>query len=114
MVEKLDCVVEGDEQCLSFFNEFVIYQWPQSITFERFMVQAGSDSTGVSTDMISVNSTVKLTYRNTATFFGVHVSSTPIALTYSQLNIGSGTVSHRYDLRFGNCSVPVFSEEVST
>lgn len=57
------------------------------------MVQAGSDETGVSTDMISMNSSVKLTYRNTATFFGVHVTSTPVALAYSQLNIGSGNVS---------------------
>ncbi|XP_042043075.1 uncharacterized protein LOC121788476 [Salvia splendens] len=71
----------------------------KSITFERFMVQAGSDSTGVSTDMISVNSTVKLTYRNTGTFFGVHITSTPVALTYSQLTIGSGTVKKFYQSR---------------
>ncbi|XP_042061821.1 uncharacterized protein LOC121805861 [Salvia splendens] len=69
----------------------------KSIAFERFMVQAGSDSTGVSTDMISVNST--LTYRNTGTFFGVHVTSTPVALTYSQLTIGSGTVKKFYQSR---------------
>lgn len=57
------------------------------------MVQAGSDDTGVSTDMISINSTVKFNYKNTAKFFGVHVSSTPVALSYSQLKIGSGDVS---------------------
>lgn len=71
----------------------------KSITFERFMVQAGSDETGVSTDMISMNSTVKLTYRNTATFFGVHVTSTPVALAYSQLNIGSGNMKKFYQSR---------------
>ncbi|XP_057794464.1 uncharacterized protein LOC131010818 isoform X2 [Salvia miltiorrhiza] len=59
----------------------------QSIKFERFTVQAGSDSSGVSTDMISLNSTLNFKYRNTATFFGVHVSSTPVSLSYSQLNI---------------------------
>lgn len=59
------------------------------------MVQAGSDGTGVSTDMISMNSTLKLTFRNTATFFGVHVSSTPIDLSYSQLGIGTGNVSRK-------------------
>ncbi|KAK9946493.1 hypothetical protein M0R45_011957 [Rubus argutus] len=46
----------------------------KSVTFEQFKIQAGSDSTGVGTDMISVNSTVKFTFRNTGTFFGVHVS----------------------------------------
>lgn len=66
---------------------------PQSIKFEHFKIQAGSDSTGVATDMITMNSTVKMIYRNTGTFFGVHVTSTPIDLSYSQINIASGTVS---------------------
>ncbi|XVE70102.1 hypothetical protein DITRI_Ditri10aG0044500 [Diplodiscus trichospermus] len=64
-----------------------------SIKFEQFKIQAGSDFTGVSTDMITMNSTVKMIYRNTGTFFGVHVTSTPLDLSYSQINIASGTVS---------------------
>lgn len=67
----------------------------QSITFERFVVQAGSDGAGVATSMISVNSTVKLTFRNTATFFGIHVASTPMSVSYSELAIGSGDVSSK-------------------
>ncbi|MBA0808165.1 hypothetical protein Gohar_023922, partial [Gossypium harknessii] len=65
----------------------------KSIKFEQFKIQAGSDFTGVSTDMITMNSTVKMIYRNTGTFFGVHVASTPLDLSYSQINIASGTVS---------------------
>ena len=61
--------------------------------FDSFVVQAGSDFTGVATEMISVNATVKLTFRNTATFFGVHVTSTPLDLSYDQITIGSGAVS---------------------
>ncbi|KAJ9132672.1 hypothetical protein P3X46_033512 [Hevea brasiliensis] len=38
-----------------FFNNMV---------FENFNVQAGSDQTGVPTDMLSLNSTVKIHYRN--------------------------------------------------
>lgn len=72
---------------------FFILCFGQSIKFERFMVQAGSDATGVSTDMMSMNATVKFTFQNTAMFFGVHVSSTPVAISYSQLTIGSGDVS---------------------
>lgn len=68
----------------------------QSITVERFVIQAGSDYTGVATDMVSMNSTVKFTFRNTATFFGLHVTSTPLALTYSQLTLATGTVSQKH------------------
>ncbi|XP_057794463.1 uncharacterized protein LOC131010818 isoform X1 [Salvia miltiorrhiza] len=71
----------------------------QSIKFERFTVQAGSDSSGVSTDMISLNSTLNFKYRNTATFFGVHVSSTPVSLSYSQLNIAFGVLQEFYKKR---------------
>lgn len=65
----------------------------QSIKFERLVIQAGSDGTGVATDMISLNSTLKFNFRNTATFFGVHVASTPIDLSYSEIVIGTGNVS---------------------
>lgn len=64
----------------------------QSIKIEHLRVQAGSDATGVATDMITMNSTVKFTYRNTGTFFGVHVTSTPLDLSYSEIVIASGNV----------------------
>lgn len=57
------------------------------------MIQAGSDESGVSTDMISLNSTLKFNYKNTATFFGVHVSSSPVSLYFQQLRIASGDVN---------------------
>ncbi|KAJ6400022.1 hypothetical protein OIU84_015641 [Salix udensis] len=65
----------------------------KSVTFEQFRIQAGSDSTGVATDMISVNSTVRMSYRNKGTFFGVHVTSTPLDLSYSEITLASGSVS---------------------
>ncbi|KAJ9674382.1 hypothetical protein PVL29_023750 [Vitis rotundifolia] len=79
----------------------------KSITFERFVVQAGSDSTGVATDMVSMNSTVKLTFRNTATFFGVHVTSTPLDLSYSQLTVASGTIKKFYQSRKSHRSLTI-------
>lgn len=81
----------------------------KSITFERFLIQAGSDSTGVATDMASVNSTVKFTYRNTATFFGVHVTSTPIDLSYSQLTVASGSMKKFYQARKSQRTVTVMA-----
>ena len=65
----------------------------QSITFETLKIQAGQDAGGVGTDMITMNATLRMLYRNTGTFFGVHVTSTPIDLSFSQIKIGSGSVS---------------------
>ncbi|KAK4274681.1 hypothetical protein QN277_017870 [Acacia crassicarpa] len=71
----------------------------KSIKFDHVRVQAGSDSTGVATDMITMNSTVKFTYRNTGTFFGVHVTSTPVDLSYSEIRIASGIMHKFYQSR---------------
>ncbi|CAN4122660.1 unnamed protein product [Withania somnifera] len=71
----------------------------RGIKFDRFGIQAGSDSTGVATDMISMNATVKFLYRNTATFFGVHVTSSPVDLSFSELTIGSGAMKKFYQSR---------------
>lgn len=60
---------------------------------ETFVIQAGSDNTGVATDMVTMNSTVQLIFRNTASFFGVHVADTPVELSYSQITLASGAVS---------------------
>ena len=65
----------------------------QNIVFGNFNIQAGIDNSGVATDMLSLNSTVKLVYRNPATFFGVHVTATPFELHYYQLRLASGQVS---------------------
>ncbi|CAJ1936705.1 unnamed protein product [Sphenostylis stenocarpa] len=71
----------------------------KSIKFDHLRVQAGSDSTGVATDMITVNSTVKFTFRNTGTFFGVHVTSTPLDLSYSEIVIATGNLKKFYQSR---------------
>lgn len=66
--------------------------WEQHIVFRRFDIQAGNDRTGVPTDMLTLNSTVRILYGNPATFFGVHVTSTPLELHYYQLKVASGEV----------------------
>ncbi|KAL8166015.1 hypothetical protein V2J09_007514 [Rumex salicifolius] len=71
----------------------------KSIKFERFLISSGSDATGVATEMASVNCTLKFLYRNTATFFGVHVTSTPIDLSYSQITLAQGNVKKFYQSR---------------
>ncbi|KAJ6900136.1 hypothetical protein NC652_026313 [Populus alba x Populus x berolinensis] len=79
----------------------------KSVTFEQFRIQAGSDSTGVATDMISVNSTVRMTYRNKGTFFGVHVTSTSMDLSYSEITLASGSIKKFYQSRKSQRSVAI-------
>ncbi|XP_022751261.1 uncharacterized protein LOC111299976 [Durio zibethinus] len=71
----------------------------KSISFNEFVVQAGSDFSGVGTEMVSMNCTVKFTYRNTATFFGVHVTSTPLDLSFSRLTVATGSMRKFYQSR---------------
>ncbi|XP_028760544.1 uncharacterized protein LOC114719243 isoform X2 [Neltuma alba] len=91
---------------VALFSVFSLILWgasrPQkptismkSIVFNQFVIQAGEDGSGVPTSMVSMNSSVKLTFRNTATFFGVHVTATPLDLTYYQLTLATGTVHNK-------------------
>ncbi|KAL5984109.1 hypothetical protein ACLOJK_018211 [Asimina triloba] len=75
---------------VDFSAPFLPRTFTLSIVFESFNVQAGMDGTGVPTKMLSLNSTVRIFFRNPATFFGVHVTSTPLELYYYQLQIASG------------------------
>uniref|UniRef100_A0A5B7APR6 Uncharacterized protein n=2 Tax=Davidia involucrata TaxID=16924 RepID=A0A5B7APR6_DAVIN len=69
------------------------------MVFHGFTIQAGMDGTGVPTDMLTLNSTIKIFYRNPATFFGLHVTSTPLELHYYQLKVASGYVKKFYQSR---------------
>ncbi|KAF5764352.1 hypothetical protein HanRHA438_Chr15g0703431 [Helianthus annuus] len=71
----------------------------KSMVFDNFNVQSGMDATGVPTDMLTLNTTVKIFYRNPATFFGVHVTVTPIEIHYFQLKFASGYVKNFYQSR---------------
>lgn len=79
----------------------------KSITFDRFIIQAGSDSSGVATEMVTTNSTVKLIFRNKGTFFGVHVTSAPMDLSVYQLPLGTGTIKKFYQSRRSQRTVTV-------
>ncbi|PSS21788.1 NDR1/HIN1-Like protein [Actinidia chinensis var. chinensis] len=71
----------------------------KGMVFHNFNIQAGMDQTGVPTDMLTLNSTVRIFYRNPATFFGVHVTSTPVELHYYQLKVATGYIKKFYQSR---------------
>ncbi|KAI4326093.1 hypothetical protein MLD38_031440 [Melastoma candidum] len=79
----------------------------KSIVFEQFVIQAGVDHTGVTTEMVSMNSTVRLIFRNSATFFGLHVRSTPLELYYSELTVAAGNIDKFYQSRRSGRSIGV-------
>lgn len=79
----------------------------KSILFDTFIIQAGSDSTGVSTEMVTMNSTVKFVFTNKGTFFGVHVTSTPLDLSFSDLTLASGMMNKFYQARKSHKTVTV-------
>uniref|UniRef100_A0A5B7BL83 Late embryogenesis abundant protein LEA-2 subgroup domain-containing protein n=1 Tax=Davidia involucrata TaxID=16924 RepID=A0A5B7BL83_DAVIN len=82
----------------------------KSISFDQFVIHAGTDASGVATDMVTMNSTVKLIFRNTGTFFGVHVTSTSLDLSYYQLTLAAGTIKKFYQSRKSERTITVILE----
>lgn len=64
----------------------------QSLAMNNIYLGEGSDNSGVITKMLTVNGTLRISIYNPATFFGIHVSSTPINLVYSEITIATGQV----------------------
>ncbi|TYK12880.1 Late embryogenesis abundant protein, LEA-14 [Cucumis melo var. makuwa] len=85
----------------------------KSILFDKFVIQAGADFSGVATGLVTMNATVKFIFRNTATFFGVQVTSTPLQLSYSQLTLASGTVCKFFNLKLYSISNEFKSPRIS-
>ncbi|EMS58465.1 hypothetical protein TRIUR3_30260 [Triticum urartu] len=78
-----------------------------SVTFHSFVIQAGTDASLVPTEMSTINATVRLTFRNTGSFFGVHVTAQPVTLYYSQLLMASGDMKYFYQPRKSQRKVAV-------
>ncbi|KAE8820022.1 hypothetical protein D1007_01989 [Hordeum vulgare] len=78
-----------------------------SVTFHNFVIQAGTDASLVPTEMSTINATVRLTFRNTGSFFGVHVTAQPVTLYYSQLLMASGDMKYFYQPRKSQRKVAV-------
>ncbi|KAK9666146.1 hypothetical protein RND81_14G164000 [Saponaria officinalis] len=64
----------------------------KSLKVNNLNVAEATDFSGVPTRMITMNATLKLGLYNPATFFGIHVTSTPISLLYSRIIVATGEV----------------------
>lgn len=66
----------------------------QSLAVNNLYVGEGSDSTGVTTKMLTMNGSLRMNIYNPATLFGIHVSSTPVNLVYSEITVATGQVKN--------------------
>ncbi|WOL02175.1 hypothetical protein Cni_G10894 [Canna indica] len=71
----------------------------KSLSMDDFYAGEGSDNTGVPTKMITVNCSLKISIYNPATMFGIHVTSSPINLIFSEIIIGTGELKKYYQPR---------------
>ncbi|KAE8718397.1 Detected protein of confused Function [Hibiscus syriacus] len=66
----------------------------RSFAVHNVFVGEGSDFSGVPTRMLTINGTLKMTVYNPATIFGIHVSSDPVYLAYSEINVAAGQLKY--------------------
>uniref|UniRef100_A0A7N0UX48 Late embryogenesis abundant protein LEA-2 subgroup domain-containing protein n=2 Tax=Kalanchoe fedtschenkoi TaxID=63787 RepID=A0A7N0UX48_KALFE len=71
----------------------------KSLNMNDFHIGEGTDNSGVPTKILTVNGTLKMNVYNPATFFGIHVSATPINLIYSEISIATGRLKKYYQPR---------------
>ncbi|KAL7222177.1 hypothetical protein ACSBR1_023982 [Camellia fascicularis] len=62
----------------------------KSLVVNNIYIGEGSDFTGVPTKMLTMNGSLRIGVYNPATFFGIHISSTPINLLYSEITVATG------------------------
>ncbi|CAL1378096.1 unnamed protein product [Linum trigynum] len=82
----------------------------KSLTVHNFYIGEGSDFSGVTTRMLTVNASLKMSIYNPATIFGIHVTSTPINLIYSEIPVATGQVKKYYQPRKSRRTVTVVVE----
>ncbi|XP_065848806.1 uncharacterized protein [Euphorbia lathyris] len=84
----------------------------KSLTVHNLYFGQGSDMTGVPTKMITTNCSMKMNVYNPATFFGIHVSSVPVKLMFSEIMVASGELKKYYQSRKSHKTVRVKLEGI--
>ncbi|MBA0748983.1 hypothetical protein Gogos_002952 [Gossypium gossypioides] len=82
----------------------------KSFAVHNFYIGEGSDSSGVPTKLLTVNGTLKLSVYNPATIFGIHVTSNPVNLVYSEIPVATGQLKKYYQPRKSRRTVAVVLE----
>lgn len=100
------------------FTLFCLIIWGASkpfrtqVTLKRFAINnfyvaEATDFSGVPTKVMTINGSLKLGIYNPATFFGIHVTSNPISLLYSQIPVATGQLQKHYQARKSHSTISV-------
>lgn len=68
----------------------------KSLVMDNFYAGAGTDHSGVPTKLVTLNCSLNMVVSNPASIFGIHVTSGPVRLLYSEIAIGVGQVRKYY------------------
>ncbi|CDO98030.1 unnamed protein product [Coffea canephora] len=79
----------------------------KSLVVHNVYMGSGSDFTGVPTKMFTVNGTLRMAIYNPATFYGIHVSSSPVNLIYSDIVVATAEMKKYYQPRKSHRTVLV-------
>ncbi|KAK4780413.1 hypothetical protein SAY87_016519 [Trapa incisa] len=79
----------------------------RSFVVNNFYVGEGSDSSGVVTKMVTLNGTLRMNIYNPAPLFGIHVSSSPVDLVFSEITVATGQLKKYYQPRKSHRTVLV-------
>ncbi|XP_073146401.1 uncharacterized protein [Henckelia pumila] len=82
----------------------------KSLSVSNFYIGSGADSSGVPTNMLNFNGSLKLSIYNPATFYGIHVSSMPVNLVYSEFVVATGELKKYFQPRKSRRTVFVHIE----
>jgi len=82
----------------------------KSMSINNLYIGTVSDFTGVPSKMLTVNGSLLMTTYNPATFFGIHISSSPINIVYSEITVATGQLKKYYQPRKSRRTVSVSIE----
>ncbi|CAL5051227.1 unnamed protein product [Urochloa decumbens] len=71
----------------------------KSLVMDDFYAGEGTDHSGVPTKLVTTNCSLHISVYNPATMFGIHVTSGPIHLIYSEISIATGQLRRYYQPR---------------
>lgn len=78
------------------FYFFTFFLQLQGVEFQSFNVMQGYDRTGVPTDMVNLDATVKLSVNNPSKYYGAFVSAPAVHLSYLPRSIAHSQVPGFY------------------
>lgn len=79
----------------------------KSLALHNIYVGEGLDLSGVPTKLLTVNGSLRMDIYNPATFFGIHVSASPVNLMFSEIKVAAGQFKKYYQPRKSHRTVSV-------